>query len=156
MAHCGEHSWDLTSEAPVDGVDLRRQDVSVECHSERVVAHIARLNPGWSLDRLTLSLPADTEKLLRAGSFGQLLATEDHAPSFDGEPAGRNVGDTRNSATKIWVEGLVAAAFGREGLDRIRGYLADPDRRNVWHLGSLVSSPLMPYIRAAHDREHEV
>jgi len=156
VAHCGEHSWDLTLEAPVDGVELRRQDVSVECHSERVAAHIARLNPYWSHDRLTLSLPADAEKVLRAGSFGQLRAADDPAPSVDKEPTGVNVGDIRNSATKIWIEGLVAAGFGQEGLDRVRKYLADPDRRNVRHLGTLVSSPLMPYIRAAHDREREV
>lgn len=156
VAHCSEHSWDLTSEAPIDRVDLRRHEVSVECDNDRVAAYIARLNPDWNHDRLILSLPADAEKVLRAGSFGQLLAVEGHASSIGGEASAGSIGDTQNSAAKVWIEGLVAATFGEEGLGRVRKYLADPDRSNVCHLGPLMSSHLMPYIRAAHDREHEI
>lgn len=156
VVYCGENSWDLTSEAPVDGVDLREHEVSIWCNSDRVAAHIARLNPDWSHDRLTLSLPANAEKVLRAGSFGQLLAVEDHGASTSEEHTGGSVSDTRDSSSKIWIEGVVAATFGQEGVGRLRKYFADPDKSNIRHLGALMSWPMMPYIQAAHDSEQGV
>lgn len=57
-----------------------------------------------------------------------------------------------SSASIVWIEGLVAATLGDEGLGYVKKYLSDPMRGNVHHLGPLIGSHLMPYIRAAHDR----
>ena len=151
--HCGEHCWDLVSDPSVDKAELFRQEISIECDSEKVLAHIAKRNPDWKHAALGLIRPANAEKILRAGSFGRLLAAEEFAQIPVVSENGAMVQDSSSAGT-VWIEALVAATLGDEGLGYVKKYLADPMRSNVHHLGPLIGSHLMPYIRAAHDRVH--
>lgn len=74
--HCGEHSWDLVSDPSVEKAELFRQEIFIECSIEKVSAHIAKLNPAWKPAALGLFRQANVEKILRAGSFGHLLAVK--------------------------------------------------------------------------------
>lgn len=155
VVHCGPHSWDLTSEAPCDSDELYRREVVVECFRERVAEHLARLNPSWRMEQLTLSRAANETKVFRAGSLGELVPPTNDSCRDDSEPAEPKVSHTRSLPVRTWIEGLVATAHGQAGLTCVRQYLADPDRRSVHHLWLLLASPLMPYIQAVHDRAHE-
>lgn len=42
----------------------------------------------------------------------------------------------------------MASTFGAHGAGRVRQYLASPSASNLYGLGDVVLSPLMPYIRA--------
>jgi hypothetical protein len=153
LVHCGSKSWELASNPPLASNELIQQEVNIECHSERLASHLAVLNPAWDQEALHLMRPAAIEKVFTAGSFGRLFARAEIA-QIPEEAAARSVTQRIDSARKVWVEGLVAAAFGEVSLGLVREYLADPVRENLFHLGSLTSSPLMPYIYAAHDQVH--
>jgi hypothetical protein len=153
LAHCGNNTWELASDPPLTSNELIQQEVSIECHSERLASHLAVLNPAWGQEALHLRLPAAIEKVFTAGSFGRLFAKEEIERIPEGATE-RSVIQGADSERKVWVEGLIAAAFGEVSLGAVREYLADPVRENLFHLGPLISSPLMPYIYAAHDQIH--
>ena len=155
MVHCGEHSWDLLSQPPIDGTELFHQEVHIECHTEKIAEYIAKLNPAWNYETpLILTKKINSDKMLRAGNFGFLPTSENATALFPEALDECASGKTGAIAARIWVEGLVIAAFGQEGFNRIRRYLADPIQDDVCHLGPLLGSPLIPYIRAAHGRKH--
>lgn len=153
VVHCGSNSWGLASDPPLATSELIQQEVNIECHSARLASHLAILNPAWGQEALHLRRQAAIEKVFTAGSFGRLSAKEQVAQTPEVTGA-HSVTQRVDSTRKIWVEGLVAAAFGEVSLVSVREYLADPVRENLFHLGFLVGSPLMPYIYAAHDQAH--
>lgn len=153
-ANAGAALWDLCSEAPIAPAELLRTDVTVECGSVRIAAHILRLNDGWLQDGSALSSPGGAAKALYAGSFGELQGTAALPPQMEDPPGLRSITKPGPPlATRSWVEGVVARDFGQEGLDRVRRYFAEPSHANLYRLGLIMTSPLMPYIRAAHDQE---
>ena len=155
VARCGFHSWDMTAEAPCDPEELYRQKVVAESPRERVVAYLSRLNPAWQVEQLVMSREAGEPKAFRAGNFGELLPSTTDWPTDDSKPAESKASEAHSLPGRTWIEGLVACAHGQAGLTCVRNYLADTDRKSVHHLGFLLSSPLMPYIQAAHDQTHK-
>jgi hypothetical protein len=133
---------------------LLRNEVSVECGSVRIAAHVLKLNDGWLQEGSVLSSSGGAAKVLYAGSFGELRSAVAVPPKMEDHPAQGSISKPKPSlATRSWVEGLVARTFGTDGLDRVRRYFADPCSANLYRLGLIMTSPLMPYIRAAHDHE---
>ena len=154
IALAGDVLWDLCADSPVAPAELLRNEVIVECGSVRIAAHVLRLNNGWLLDGSVLSSPSGSVKALYAGSFGELRSAVALPPQMEDHLVQRSIAKLRPPrATRRWVEGLVVRNFGQDGLDRVRRYLADPSRANLYRLGLIMTSPLMPYIRAAHDQE---
>jgi len=150
-----DHVWDLFTEAPIPASDLVKHEVRIDCGSTRIAAHIARMNVGWALDGAVLSAPSGSPKNCYAGSFGEMRGVV--APpleDFEEETVKNGViGSAYVIAARRWIEDLVAKRFGKDGADRVRRYLLDPSRSNLYQLGSIMTSPLMPYIRAAIDQE---
>lgn len=154
VANAYDAVWDLCAETPIAPAELLRNEVNVECGGARIAAHIARLNDGWLLDGSILSAPGGTPKTLYAGSFGELRGVATALPQMEGHRVQGSIAKPKPPrATRRWVEGLVVRSFGQDGLDRVRRYLADPSRVNLYRLGPIMTSPLMPYIQAAHDQE---
>lgn len=154
IANSGDVQWDLCAEAPIAPAELLRNEVDVECGSVRIAAHFLKMNDGWLQQGSVLSSPSGAAKVLYAGSFGELRSVVVLPPEMGDHPVQGSI--TRRKpprATRRWVEGLVIRNFGQEGLDRVRRYFADPSRANLHRLGLIMTSPLMPYIRAAHDQE---
>ncbi|MEQ1804787.1 MAG: hypothetical protein ABL900_05355 [Burkholderiaceae bacterium] len=156
IASAGDMQWDLCAQAPVAPAELLHSEVDVECGSVRIAEHFLRMNDGWMQEGSVLSSPSGAAKTLYAGSFGELRGVV-------GGPTQTQVRAVQESITRPkpplamrrWVEGLVIRNFGQDGLDRVRRYFADPSRPNLHRLGVIMTSPLMPYIRAAHDQERE-
>ena len=128
-------------------------EVSVDCGSPRIAAHILRLNEAWLLDGSILSTPGGAAKTLYAGSFGELRGAVVVQPEMEQPPVQLSAAKPMPRAARLWVEGLVVTTFGQDGLDRVRRYLSDPSGANLYRLGHIVTSPLMPYIRAAREQE---
>ena len=151
---CGQQAWDLTAEVPRGAENLRAGDVTIECPRERLVTYLARLNPGWRVEGLTLLQVANHSTRFDAESFGTLSpsSTDTHAESEELVP--RTLVWAGGTPVSRWIEGVVAARFGHAGLAHLVRYLATPDREGLHHLGPLLSTPLMPYILAAHDQVH--
>ena len=154
VASVDDVQWDLCADAPVAPADLLHSEVRVDCGNDRIAAHISRLNDGWVVDGAILSAPVGSTKTLSAGSFGELRSVPAVQPEMEERAVhGTIVEPSPPRATRRWVEGLVITNFGQEGLDRVRRYLAEPSRANLYRLGVILTSPLMPYIRATHDQE---
>lgn len=152
----GDAVWDLLAESPIEPAELLRNDVNVACGSVRIAAHVARLNNDWRQEGSVLFSASGAAKELYAGSFGELLSTVFVSPEKESRPKRENLSKTRPPvATRLWVESLVAKRFGGEGLECVRRYFSDPCRANLCRLGPIMTSSLMPYIRAAQDQERE-
>ncbi|MCL2591171.1 MAG: hypothetical protein FWD67_09950 [Betaproteobacteria bacterium] len=144
----GDTVWDLHAEVPIAPAELLYGDVRVECGSERVAVHIARKNSEWRQEGVVLFSGSGITKKLHAGSFGELLDIVFVSPLQE------NLSQSRpRIATRLWVENLVAKKFGREGLNHVRSYFSDPCHANLYRLGRIMTSSLMPYIRAAQEQE---
>ena len=112
-----------------------------------------RWNEAWLLDGSILSARGGSNKALYAGSFGELRGALVVQPQMEEPPVKRSVAKSRPRPARLWVEGLVVTSFGQDGLDRVRRYLSDPSGANLYRLGHIMTSPLMPYIRAAREQE---
>jgi hypothetical protein len=144
----GDTIWDLLAEVPIAPAELLHSDVQVECANVRVATHIARQNTDWRQEGAALFSASGAAKKLRAGSFGELLG------AVFVSPAQKNLSQTRPPvASRLWVESLVAKRFGGEGLERVRRYFSNPCRINLYRLGRIMTSSLMPYIRAVQKQE---
>lgn len=156
IATAGDAVWDLFAEAPVAPAELLRNELSVECGNVRIAAHVVRLNDGWRQEGSLLSSAAGTAKVLYAGSFGELLSASVASSEKENRSEHGSLSKTRPPvATRLWVEGLVARSFGWGGLQRVQRYFLDPCRENLYRLGPIMTSSLMPHIRAAQDQEQE-
>lgn len=153
----GDLSWDLCADAPLDAHALFARNVYVDCGSGRIAAHLAHLNDGWVLDDMRLSLPGESVKDLYAGSFGELRgavsallhASEESGAAVRAAPQSFSVGVTR------WIEQLVVRDYGSEGARYVRRYLSNPSLENLYRLGPILTSRLMPYIRAANYQQRD-
>ncbi|MGJ7524831.1 hypothetical protein [Variovorax sp. GB1P17] len=155
VAMAGDAVWDLFADVPVAPADLLCREVNVECGSARIAAYVSRLNDDWRQEGSLLSAARGAAKLLYAGSFGELRRAAVVSPEM-GDRQIQGLAKTKlPAATRLWVEGLVAKRFGREGLECIRRYFSDPCRANLYRLGPIMTSSLMPYIQAAKDQERE-
>lgn len=153
IARVGDVLWDLCADSPVSPAELLRNQVDIECGSVRIAAHVLRLNEGWRQEAAGLSAPGDTAKVLYAGSFGELRSAAAVSPQLEDHPVQVSIAKLKPSlATRSWVEGLVIRNFGQDGLDRVRRYFAEPSRANLYQMGLIMTSPLMPYIRASTDQ----
>ena len=129
-------------------------EVNVECGSVRIAEHVLRMNDGWLQEGSVLSSPAGAAKGLNAGSFGELRSVFAVSPQMEEHETRGCIASLKQPlASRRYVEGLVVRHFGQDGLDRVRRYFADPSQANLYGLGLVMTSPLMPYIRAAQDQE---
>lgn len=149
-------AWDLCSDAPLAASRLAERAMGVDCGSARIAAHLARLNDGWLLAETQLSLPSGAAKNLRAGSFGELRGVV-ASQSGSGEgivtaPAAR---PSQPVAVSLWIEHLVLREYGVDGASLLRRYLASPSLENLYRLGPIMTSRLMPYIRAAQHQHRD-
>lgn len=154
IASVGDTHWDMCGAAAVGSDELLRNELKVECGSLRIATHVLRLNDGWLQKGTVLSSPSGVAKALFAGGFGELRSPValpmqmEHHSQQGGLTKGRP-----QLPKRIWLEGVVLRTFGSEGLDRVRCYFAEPTRENLYRLGPIMISPLMPYIRAVHDQQ---
>jgi hypothetical protein len=156
MVAAGDAVWDLFAEAPIEHAELLGSDVSVECGGLRIAAHVARLNNDWRQEGTILFSASGAAKRLSAGSFGELLSTAFVSREKESRPAQEKTSKMRPSAAaRLWVEGLVTKRFGGEGLESVRRYFSDPCCANLYLLGPIMMSSLMPYIWAAQGQERE-
>ncbi|MCW5232495.1 hypothetical protein D8B34_02080 [Verminephrobacter eiseniae] len=154
VAISGDAEWELFADAPVAPAQLLCNEVKVECGGVRIAAHILRLNDGWRQEGSHLLSAGGAAKELNAGNFGELLPAVVVSPEMEDRQTQANLSKTTPPvALRLWVEGLVAKSFGRDGLERVRCYFSDPCRANLYRLGLIMTSSLMPYIRAAQDQE---
>lgn len=154
IASVGDTHWDLCEAAAVRPSELLRNELKVECGSLRIATHVLRLNDGWLQEGVVLSSPSGVAKALFAGSFGELRSPVALPMQMNDHLLRGSMTKVRSPLpTRIWVEGLVLRTFGPEGLDRVRCYFAEPTRESLYRLGLIMTSPLMPYIRAAYDQQ---
>lgn len=153
----GDLSWDLFADAPLDAHALAAGTVSVDCGSARIAAHLARLNDGWVLEDTQLSLPGGSAKDLYAGSFGELRGIVPASPNVSEESgaAMRAMQPSPSVGISRWIEQLVVRDYGSEGARHVRRYLSDPSPENLYRLGPIMTSRLMPYIRAAQHQQRD-
>lgn len=152
----GDVSWDLCTDAPLDPGELARHTVNIDCISTRIAAHLARWNDGWLLEDTHLSLPGGSIKVLNAGSFGELRSILP-APPQKSEESGNVMDDAQPLPSvwmSFWLEHLVARDYGSEGVRHVRRYLSNPSAEHLYRLGPIMTSRLMPYIRAAQHQQH--
>lgn len=145
-----ELSWDLCVDAPMSFAELQDSAISVECGSERIALGLKRVNDNWERSNRTLSLPTGVLKALKAGSFGDLRSGA-FAPINEMMPPVpvQNRFRVVDAKASAWIEYLTATRFGQDGVARVRVFLADPSDSNMHRLGSVILSPIMPYLRAA-------
>ena len=153
----GDFSWDLCADAPLDAHALVARTVYVDCGSARIAAHLARSNDGWVLEDTQLSMPSGSPKGLYAGSFGELRGV---APALLREPEtsapGKPLAPHSPAAARLrWIELLVFRDYGAEGASHVRRYLTNPSPENLCRLGPIMTSRLMPYIRAAQHQQRD-
>ena len=142
--------WDLCTDAPMPPAELQSSAVSVECGSERIASYIGRANDNWVRNGQVLSLPAGAAKSLKAGSFGDLRSTAPvPASATVPQPLLPAEGRVIDMGVRAWIEGHIAERFGHDGVLRIRAFFADPSDSNMYRLGPIMLSPMMPYVRAA-------
>lgn len=157
-ASADELRWDLCTDAPLPGSDLVEYDVTIDCGNARVAAHLARLNDGWTLEETQLSSPVGSLKSLYAGSFGELRVASQISLQEPEETVGESATTQQalESAARRWLEQLVTRSFGVEGASRVKRYLSDPTATNLYRLGPIMTSRLMPYIQEAqHQQQRE-
>lgn len=154
---CGDLSWNLCTDAPFDAHALAARTVNVDCGSARIAAHLARLNDGWILEDAQLSLPAGSAKDLYAGSLGQLQGVIPASPHMSEESgaAMRAAQQSPSAGVSRWIEQLVVRDFGPEGATLVRRYLSNPSPENLYRLGPIMTSRLMPYIRAIQHQRRD-
>jgi hypothetical protein len=151
-----EVRWNLCTDAPLPGSDLVGQRINIDCGSARLAAHLARLNAGWVLEETQLSSPVGSLNSLYAGSFGELRGIVQIPRQEPDEKV--NDATTQQAppcAARRWVEQLVARNFGADGASRVRRYFSDPTPTNLYRLGSIMTSRLMPYIQEAQHQQQE-
>lgn len=153
----GDLSWDLCADAPLDAHALTARTVNVDCSSARIAAHLARLNDGWVLEGTQLSLPGGSAKDLYAGSFGELRGVVPNSPHMSEESgaAMRALQQSPSVGIICWIEQLVVRDYGSAGVSRVRRYLSNPSQENLYRLGPIMTSRLMPYIRAAQHQQRD-
>lgn len=155
VARADGHAWNLCSDAPVPASELAQCTVIIDCGSARIAAHVARMNRDWIQDGSTLVLSNDKPINLYAGSFGELRGVL-LEPSQTVEPMVFG-GVATVAATSVgahrWLEDLVAKSFGQDGVARVRRYFSNPSLTNLYLLGPVLTSPLLPYIRAVQARQ---
>lgn len=154
----GDLSWHLCADAPLDARALAARAVNVDCGSARIAAHLARLNDGWVLEDTQLSLPGGSAKDLYAGSFGELRGVVPASPHMSEESgaAMRAALQSPSVGVSRWIEQLVVRDYGSEGASRVRHYLFNPSAENLYRLGPIMTSRLMPYIRAAQHQQRDL
>lgn len=153
----GDLSWNLCGDAPVDAHALAARTVNVDCGSARIATHLARLNAGWVLEDTQLSLSGGSAKDFFAGSFGRLqgvVPTSPHMPEESGT-AVRGAQQSPSVGVSRWIEQLVFRDYGSKGASRVRRYLSNPSPENLYRLGPIMTSCLMPYIRAAQHQQRD-
>lgn len=148
-------SWNMCVDAPLAASELVTRTVNIDCGSARIAAYLARLNEGWVLNETQLFLPSGSPKNFHAGSFGELggslpASLQEPEERTDEKPAALQptVGVARR-----WIEQLVIRDYGIERVSQVRRYLSDPSPENLYRLGPIMTSRLMPYIRAAQHQE---
>lgn len=153
----GDFSWDLCTDAPLDARALIARTVHIDCSSTRIAAHLARLNDGWVLETTHLSLPDGSAKELYAGSFGELRGEFPTSPHLSEESGGamRPAQQLPSVGVSRWIEQLVVRGYGSEGVCHVRRYLSNPNLENLYRLGPIMTSRLMPYIRAAQHQQRD-
>lgn len=154
---CGDLSWDLCADAPLDANALAARTVNVNCGSARIAAHLARLNNVWGLEDTQLALPAGSAKDLYAGSFGELRGIVPTSP-HQSEESGTAIHDAQQLPSvgiRRWIEQLVIRNHGSEGAALVRRYFSNPSPENLYRLGPIMTSRLMPYIRAAQHHQRD-
>ncbi|CAB3648091.1 hypothetical protein LMG3431_02627 [Achromobacter pestifer] len=150
-------SWDLVTDAPLDADALTAGTVNIDCGNARIAAHLARLNDGWVLEETRLSLPGGSAKDFYAGSFGELRcvvpasldASEESGAAEPAAPQPPTVIVNR------WIDRLVVQDYGAEGARNVKRYLSNPSPENLYRLGSIMTSRLMPYIRAVQHQQRD-
>lgn len=150
-----EVTWDLCTDPPLAGSELLRHELTIDCENDRIATHLASLNDGWLLEKTRLLSPAGSPKNLYAGGFGELrgmVQTPQQEPEKQGE---KNAAIKQLGGALNWLEHLVARSFGADGARRVKSYLADPTPANLRRLGPIMTSRLMPYIRAAQHQQQE-
>ncbi|MCW0090596.1 hypothetical protein QOU69_14575 [Burkholderia pseudomallei] len=150
-----EATWDLCTDPPLAGSELLRHEVTTDCENDRLANHLARLNDGWALEKTRLSSPAGSPKIFYAGGFGELRGIVQPSLQKPKERVDENAAIQQLGAARNWLEHLVARSFGADGARRVRSYLADPTPANLYRLGPIMTSRLMPYIRAAQHQHQE-
>ncbi len=153
----GDFSWDLCTDAPLDARELTARTVNIDCISTRIAAYLARLNDGWALEDTHLSLPGGSAKDLYAGSFGELRGVLPFSPHISEENGGatRVAQQLPPGGVSHWLEHLVVRDFGSDGACRVQRYLSNPSPKNLYRLGPIMTSRLMPYIRAAQYQQQD-
>ncbi|MGS0892701.1 hypothetical protein ACVBGC_09165 [Burkholderia stagnalis] len=150
-----EVTWDLCTDPPLAESELLGQRVTINCENARIATYLARLNDGWLLEEVQLTSPAGLPKSLYAGGFGELREIIQTALQKPEERVVENAAIHQLGAARRWLEHLVARSFGADGARRVRDYLADPTPANLHRLGLIMTSRLMPYIRAAQHQRQE-
>jgi hypothetical protein len=152
----GDVSWDLCTDAPLDPRELATRTVNIDCISTRIAAYLARWNHRWLLEDTHLSLPGGSTKFLNAGSFGELRSILPASPPMSEEGGGamRDAQPLPSVGISCWLEHLVVRDYGSEGACHVRRYLSNPSTENLYRLGPIMTSRLMPYIRAAQHQQH--
>lgn len=148
-------SWDLCTDAPLDAQALAATTIDIDCSSVRIAAHLARLNNGWFLKETRLSLPSGLAKELHASSFGELRSdtptslhsSEDSSDTRPGAQQSPAIGVNR------WIDWLVIRDYGAEGASNVKRYLSNPNTENLYRLGPIMTSRLMPYIQAVQHQQ---
>jgi hypothetical protein len=148
-------SWDLCVDAPLAENELVTRTVKIDCGNVRIAAYLARLNEGWVLDETQLSLPSGSPKNFLAGSFGELrgnhaASQQEQEESLSEKPAAPL--PTLGVAVR-WIEQLVIRNYGTKGVSQVRRFLSNPSQENLYRLGPIMTSRLMPYIRAAQHQQ---
>lgn len=146
-AVAGSRSWDLLDESPLSEIALYSQEVRVECARPRLASHVAKLNKNWNLDGNGLKQQADADKTILAGGFGAIRFEK--SPGVWQAPGNESTPEGKLTARGAWVTGLVGSEYGQYTAQMVREYLANPSLTNLQRLGSLVTSPLMAYVRSA-------
>lgn len=148
-------SWDLCTDAPLDAQALVATTIDIDCRSVRIAAHLARRNNGWFLKETRLSLPSGLAKELRASSFGELRSdtptslhsSENNCDTKPGAQQSQAIGVNR------WIDWLVIRDYGVEGASNVKRYLSNPNTENLYRLGPIMTSHLMPYIQAMQHQQ---
>ncbi len=149
-AHTRETRWDLLMDTPLSSEQLFSQEVRVECGSNRLAEHVAKINEGWILSGAAVTLPENTDKTLSAGGFGEIRPESSRlAENQDGEQKAEGWHQNSQSPKGTWIDGLIRAKHGPQIAAFVRDFIATPSQGNMQKLGPILTSPLMVYIRAA-------
>jgi hypothetical protein len=149
-AYARETSWDLLMDTPLSSEQLFSQEVRVECGSNRLAEHIAKINEGWILDGAVVTLLENTDKTLSAGGFGEIrLESSRRAENQDTDQEAAGWRQNRQLPKGTWIDGLIRAKHGPQTAALVRDFIANPSRGNLQKLGPILTSPLMVHIRSA-------